>query len=44
MSSNTFTELFGAEREMELAAMKKLGKGGRLAEAKARLVQLRAEK
>ena len=49
MSSNTFSELFGAEREVELAALKKLGKGGkgckggkggRSAEAKARLVQL----
>ena len=44
MSSNTFSELFGAEREVELAALKKLGKGGRSAEAKATLVQLRAEK
>ena len=27
MSSNTFSELFGTEREVELAALMKLGKG-----------------
>ena len=43
MSSVTYSELFGADKEVELA-LKKLGKGGMSAEAEARLVQLRAEK